>query len=411
MIGVVSAKYALRSLLRHTRRTILSIVGVGIGCSIALIARSWMGGSAEMQIRAVSESGAGHVCVVPVEWPRTRENTLRLVNWHQALDAAKSLPNVNAVAIRARANALLAFGNRTAGIEIVGVDPEAEPEANRIVGKARIEGRYLREDDSGNVVIGRALAERLDVELDDDLYVTLSGRDEIKSAMLTIVGLLETGARDIDSSVCHVTLGDLQRITGYTGPAEISILLDDYKDIESARRELLEKVGEGNTVITWKEANPGFAGNVEGDKAFMTTLVFIIVIVVSLGIASAQLTAVLERRREFAILSALGMKRRQVIGLMTVEALVVGLGGSVIALMVGGGFAHLLATRGVSLAGFFGEELTFGEVLLDPYIYGEFGVWLVWYALAISVIATVVASVYPAWLATKIDPAEALRVV
>jgi len=65
MIGSVSTKYAFRSLLRHPMRSALSMVGVGIGCSIALIATSWMSGAAEMQIRAVSESGAGHLRVMP----------------------------------------------------------------------------------------------------------------------------------------------------------------------------------------------------------------------------------------------------------------------------------------------------------------------------------------------------------
>lgn len=409
MIRSVSAKYAMRSLLSHPMRSILSMTGIGVGCAMALFAMSYVGGEAEWQIRAVSESGAGHISIVPNGWLEKRENTLRLADWEHALAAARSLPGVKAVAIRARANGLLAFGNRTAGVEVTGADPETESRSNRIVYKAKLEGRYLRPDDSGVVVIGRTLARRLDVGLDDDLYVTMAGRDEIQSAMLRIVGILETGSRDIDAAICHVTLTDIERMTGYPGPGEISILLTDYRLIESDRKDLAARLSGSNTVITWEDSNPGLAANVKGDTVFMNALAGIIVIVVALGIASAQLTTALERRHEFAVLSALGMRGGQVVGLVALEALVVGVAGALVALALGGPLTYYLSTHGINFASLIGEG--FGNVLLDPRMYCVFGPWIIWYALAISVTATALVSVYPAWLATRVDPAEAMRKV
>jgi ABC-type lipoprotein release transport system permease subunit len=130
---------------------------------------------------------------------------------------------------------------------------------------------------------------------------------------------------------------------------------------------------------------------------------------VALGIAGAQLTAILERRRELAILTALGMKGRQVIGLIVLEACVIGLGGAGIALLLGGFAAYRLATTGVDLATFMGEDFSFGNILFDPTIYGDFGVWLIWYSLVIAEVATIAASLYPAWLAVKTNPADSLR--
>jgi lipoprotein-releasing system permease protein len=151
------------------------------------------------------------------------------------------------------------------------------------------------------------------------------------------------------------------------------------------------------------------AANVDGDRGFMRALVAIIIIVVGLGIVSAQLTAVMERRREIAVLTAIGMKARQVIGLVVIEAVTIALGGAVIALAIGGSVAHWLATRGVDLRSLMGEDFSFGDVLLDPYIYGDFGSWIIAYALAVSIAATVAASLYPAWIASRVEPADALR--
>ena len=192
MIGRISTQYALRSLRRHPRRALLSVLGAGTGCAIALLSASWMRGGAEMQIRAASESGAGHIRVVPTGWTETRENTRRLPDWNNTLATARALPGVVSVTARARAKGLLAFGNRSAGVEIVGVQPSAEATSNRIVYKSTLTGRYLKPGDTGATVIGAQLAKRLRVEVDDDLFVTLVGRDEMKSAMLRIVGTLNT---------------------------------------------------------------------------------------------------------------------------------------------------------------------------------------------------------------------------
>jgi ABC-type lipoprotein release transport system permease subunit len=364
-----------------------------------------------MEIRSAVESGTGHLRIVPKRWLDKRENSLRIEQWRDAAKAAQTLSGTDVVTMRAYGNALLAFGNRTAGVEMVGVESETEKQLNRIVQRAQFEGRYLEPNDTDKVVIGRVLAERLDVALDDELYVTLSGRDGMCSAMLVIVGLLDTGTSEIDASFCHVTLTELNKITGYEGPGEIALLLKSYQQLQDRRNELADKLPADSTVITWRDINPSFAAGVESDRAFTKILIVIIVIVVALGIAGAQLTAVLERRHELAILTALGMKGRQVVSLIVIEACIVGLGGAVTALLLGGAAAYQLAAKGVDLAAFMGEDFSFGNILFDPTIYGDFGLWLVWYSLAIAEVATIVASLYPAWLAVKTNPADSLRTV
>lgn len=409
MIRPVAVKYAFRSLTRSTRRTALSVVGAGVGCAMGVMATSWIRGGADMQIRAASESGAGHVRIVPLTWPETREHTLRLANWEQTLAAVRAVRGLKVAAPRARTNGLLAFGNRTCGVEIVGVDPEVEQASNRIVRRARIVGRYLRHGDVGKTVVGKAVARRLNVEVDDDLYVTLPGRDGIVSAMFRIVGIIETGSEALDEGICHVLIGDVESTTAYAGPGEVSLLLEDSGLMEDTRRELEAALAGANAVVTWKEVNRDLAANVEGDAAFTKIIVGIIIIVVSLGIAGAQLTAVLERRREFAVMSALGMKGRQFFGLLVLESVAIGILGAFVAMLVGGGIAYLLATKGVNIAKFMGGELSMAGVLFDPVMRGSFGAWIIPYAFCLSIAATVAASLYPAWFATRTNPADALR--
>ena len=102
MIGKVAMRYAYRSLFRHARRTLLSVFGVGVGCAIGLIATAFYAGSAEMQIRAVSESGGGHLRVVPKDWTESRRSSLRIVDSEAAIDSIRALPGTRHAVPRSR---------------------------------------------------------------------------------------------------------------------------------------------------------------------------------------------------------------------------------------------------------------------------------------------------------------------
>jgi ABC-type lipoprotein release transport system permease subunit len=408
VIGTVSVRYAFRSLFRHTRRSLLSVFGVGIGCAIGLVASAFYAGSSAMQVRAVSESGGGHLRVVPENWTESRRNSLRLVETEATLETVRGISQVAIAVPRSRTTGLLAFGNRTTGVEIAGVVPDLEHASNRIVSESTIEGRYLQADDEGNVVVGKSIADRLNVGLDDDLLATISGPDEIASAMFRIVGILSTGNRDLDSTVCHVTLGYLSGLCETPDAGEITVLLKDYRVLDDVRDELSVTLTNSNTVVTWREVNPMIAGNVEGDTAFIRMLSFIIMVVVVLGVASAQLTSFLERRHEFGVLTALGMKGRQIVLLVIIEALMIGVGGAIAALALGAPAAYWLHVKGVNFAELMGD-LNVANVLFEPHIYGQFGPWIITYAFAVSLAATAVASLYPAWFAARVNPASELR--
>ncbi len=402
------SKFAVRTLGRNVRRTLLSVVGIGIGCAIAVFIAAFMRGSDRLRVRGVAESGIGHLRIAAAAWERSRENELRLQAWHRELEAARAVPHVETAAPHARATALLAFGTRVAGVELVGVDPEAEPHTNRLVREVR-EGRYLRPGDRGVTVVGSTIAERLEVELDDDLFLSIVGQGgEVRYAMLRIVGIVNTGSRDIDASICHVTLEDIEEFTGLQGAGEITVTVDDWKHIGGVASRLRRLVPEGDAVLSWKEVVPGIGGDMESDGAFMDLLTAIVVVVVVLGVTSAQLTAILERRREFAVLIALGMKGRQVIRLVLSEAAATGVLGAVVGLLLATPMVYYTATTGINFAALMGEEMAVSGVLFDPTFYSDMGLWMIPHALIVAVMSTLVAAVYPAWYALRTNPTSAL---
>jgi ABC-type lipoprotein release transport system permease subunit len=406
----VSTKYAVRSVGRNARRTALSILGIGIGCALALFTESMNRGRDELFARTGAYSGAGHLRVVPAGWSASRDPRLRLADWHADLAAARTLPGIAAVTVRARAQVLLAMGTHVVPVEMVGVDPENEPRTFRFVQKVQ-RGHYLLSGEQGTVVVGKAIAERLSADLDDEILASAVGKTgDIESAMLRIVGIVSTGSEEFDAGICQVRLDDVERLTGLAGAGEVTAILDDWRATDAARALLAPRLTSGDQALTWGDISPEFKGHMEQDKAASRFISVIILLIVLLGVASAQLAAVLERRREFAVLSAVGMGAVPMVRLVLLEALTLGFAGATVGLALGLPIVWRFARAGLDFRRFMGSGYAFQGVIIEPIIYGDFGVWIVPYVVAVAFGATIIASLYPAWFAARTDPAVALRV-
>lgn len=406
----VEARYAARSVTRNARRTALSIVGVGVGVMLALVMESVNRGRDELFARVGATSGAGHVRIVPAGWRARRDARMRLADPAGALAAARALSGVEAAAPRARAQVLLAMGTHVVPVEVAGVDAEAEALVYRFAGKVA-PGRWLAPGARGEVVVGKAIAERLRSEVGDEVVATAVGSGgSIESLMLRIVGVVATGSDDTDLGVCAAASADVEALTGLGGAGEVAVVLRDWRATDAARGALAAGLKGGDEALTWGEINPEFEGHLQQDAATSRFVSGIILVIVLLGVASAQLAAVLERRREFAVLSALGMRAWRMVRLVVQEAVALGLAGGALGLAAGLPLVWWISVRGLDLRSFMGASYSFQGVIFEPVLYGDVGAWIVPYALAVSVGATVLASLYPAWFAARTDPAAALRV-
>jgi len=406
----VAGRYASRSLRRHLRRSTLAVAGIAIGCVLALVMEGFNRGRDEMFARAGTYSGAGHLRIVPPDWRASRDLTLRLVDWEQDLATAQAVDGVSDVAPRARAQVLLAMGTRVTGVEMVGVDPEHEPVTNRLV-RVMSRGRYLTSADQGALVLGDAIARRLSAEVDDEIFASVVGPGgDIENTMFRIVGIVATGSDVADEMVCQVTLDDLSRFTRRLGAGEIAVTLSDWERTDETRDVLLASLVSGDDVMSWEELNPDFKAHMRQDQASARVVSAIILLIVLLGVTSAQLAAVLERRREFAVLSALGMPTWTMVRLVLFEAVVLGFIGGFAGLALGGPLVWRLAETGIDFSAWMGGGFAFGSALVEPIIYVDFGWWMVPYVFLVALGATIVASLYPATFAARTDPAVALRV-
>lgn len=406
----IATRYAVRSVRRNLRRTALSIVGIAVGCVLALFMESLNRGRGELFSRVGALSGVGHIRVVPAGWRVRRDTRLRLADWKIDVAAARALPGVAVVTTMTRAQVLLAVGTHVVPVEMVGAEPEVEPRTFRYVQHVG-EGRYLRPGETGTLVVGKTIADRLSATVDDDVVATAVGPGgDIQSALFRIVGIVTTGSDDVDSAVCQVPIADLERLTGLGGVGEVSIVLGDYRRTPEARAALAHAVAPGDDVVTMAELAPEIEGHFRQDAASTRFVSAVILFIVLLGVASAQLAAVLERRKEFAVLSALGMSGLRLVRLVIEEAFMLGVAGGLLALAIGVPIVWRLAHVGLDFSRYLGGAYSFQGVLFEPIIFGDFGPWIVPYVFIVAIVATVLASLYPAWHAMRTDPAVVLRV-
>jgi len=171
---------------------------------------------------------------------------------------------------------------------------------------------------------------------------------------------------------------------------------------------LKEVVSPSDDILTWIQVVPAQGGDYQSDKGFMNMLSGTVIIVVILGIAGAQLTAILERRREFAVLIALGMRSSQVVRLILFEAVALAVLGAVLGLLLAWWPIHYTATAGFDFRAILGEELSMSGVLLEAVIYSIPGSWVFAHAFIIAMVSTLIAAIYPALYALRTDPTSAL---
>ena len=188
------------------------------------------------------------------------------------------------------------------------------------------------------------------------------------------------------------------------------MILRDWRRTDELRSKLAPQLAGGDEAMTCAEMNPDFKGHMAQDQRASRVISGIILLIVLLGVTSAQLAAVLERRREFAVLAALGMSGVTMGRVLLLEAVALGLSGGLLGLAVGLPLVWAFATYGLDLSRYSGADFSFSGTLVEPIIYGDFGGWIVPYVFIVALGATLVASLYPARFAVRTSPAVALRV-
>ena len=407
-----------RNVWRNWRRTVIAVIAIALGLALILTFDGMLGGMDQALYGNTVKLQGGHV---QIHAPGFREKANRmplfpLADPGAAAEAALAQPEVVAVAQRIKTGGMVSSREGTMAVVITGMQPEQEAPSVSLVAENVVQGRYLQGNDEDVLLIGQALAERLEVTVGD--RVTLVGRathEQMRRRTMTIVGIYDLGIGELEERMVYISLLEAQTLFGLRdGATEVGIYLEAVGQ-EPPVVERLQTALPGYEVDAWDTLDPTTKEMMELEDQIMSMFGLVILLIAGVGILNLMLMAVFERTREIGVMAAMGMKRWETMVLFLLEGVLIGLLGALVGSLLGGAISAYFGRVGLDFMALYGgvELGEFSELIgmLGDRLYFRIGLGvLVERALTVAVIAAL-ASLYPAWQASRREPAEALHYV
>ena len=403
-------KLAWRNMWRNWRRTTIALVAIVLGLILLLMMDGLIKGSDQAIFGNAVRLYGGNL---QVHAPGYRDKAARLPmlpldDPEAVVQAARALPDVLAVAQRINTAGIIIHRGNSVPVAITAIQPEVEAPIS-LQAENVSQGRFLLPDDGDAIFIGKALADRLQAGVGDN--VTLLGRSKneaMRQHNFTIVGIFDLNTPDAEKGTVFIPLIDAQTLYNLRGQVtEVPIFLKQIGS-EAAVLTALQTQLPTYEVDSWQMLKGDLKDTLTTKFAFTSFFGIIVIIIASIGILNLMLMAVFERTREMGVLAALGMKGRQIMGLFLLEGSLIGVVGAVVGCGLGVLLIALMGSTGIDLS-----KMTTGMgdigVLMSGKLYPMVTAADLLSRAVIVVFITALASLYPAWQASRKEPAQALH--
>ena len=410
-------KMAWRNVWRNWRRTVIAGIAIALGLTLILFFDGMLNGMDEALYGNTVRLQGGNV---QVHAPGFREKAnslplLPLTDPGPMVEAALAQKNVIAASQRIRTGGMVSNREGTLSVAITGIEPEQEASVSMIAENI-VQGRWLKADDEDALLIGQAMAESLEVSVGD--RVTLVGRathQQMRRRTMTIVGIYDIGMSEIEKGLVYISLVEAQTLFDLRDQAtEIAVYLAQVGQ-EPGIVETLRAALPGYEVDAWDTLDPTLKDLMEMEDQIMSVFGLVILLIAGVGILNLMLMAVFERTREIGLLAAMGLKRWETVVLFLLEGVMIGLLGALAGCVLGGAIGAYLGRVGIDWGAICGgiDLREFGDMfgLMGDRLYVRIGLdVLIRRALTVGIISAL-ASLYPAWQASRREPADALHYV
>ena len=335
-------------------------------------------------------------------------------DWPRALQVAEANPHVLGAAPYVESEAYL-NARRSSGALVRGIEPAQEPKVVDI-DKHMLDGKLAElTPGSWNIVLGRELAMTLGVTVGDRVTMVVQQLRATPMGSVPrmrsfhVVGTFELGMEQFDSGLALVNMSDAEKLNDLDGPTGIRLKLDDLFNARPVARELADQLGQVYRVQTWMDTNANLFAALSMEKMVMFIILSLIILVAVINLISMLMMLVTDKQADIAILRTLGATPRSIMGMFMVQGVLVGFVG----IGFGVGFGSLLSWKLPGIIKWI--EHTFHVTFLSPDVYyiSEVPSRLDWHDVGWTALLTftfaLLATLYPAWRASRTQPAQALR--
>lgn len=399
-------RMAMRNLFRQRRRSILTMLTMLGGFVLAAFSIAWVDGSYNTVIQAFTRNRLGHIQIHAgnyLDKPSIYKTIDDLDGIQAALEETESVEQWTP---RLFAYGLGSVGDETTAVKINGIDPVREQAATRFDQKVK-KGRGLSPEADREVVLGEGLARQLKADLGDELVIVSQGADgSIANDAYSIIGFVASGDPMADRMDCYLHLDDAMELMVLEGRVhEIAITVDSLDDVKPGAREIAARLDNDKlSVETWQEFAASFYRAMRADRQGNWITLAVILLIVAVGVLNTVLMSVLERRREYGVLLALGTRGRRLVGLVLGEVLLLAILSILIGCVVAFLINYWVSIEGIRLS----EPFTYGGVTFDV-LKTEINLRSFVLPAVIVLVTAVLVALGPAVMAIRTDPARSMR--
>ncbi len=397
-------KMAYRDLGRNRRRSLFSALALGIGLALLL----WMAAFIQGEIDGSSESAikleSGHLQVRAASYDESKTSlafTDLIADPAAMASKIAAIPQVAVATTRLYANGIVSSGDESLGVRVIGIDPASaanDPYRSGLVG-----GTFLTADDTGGILIGKTLADKVGVKAGDSLTLLINtSNGSVDQQSFTVRGVFSTQVPTYDQTTVLMPLAKAQTFSQAGSHASaIFILLHNRADSAAVAASIQSTQYQ---VLTFEQMNNLLIQFEDLSNSYMWMLYLIVLAITVTVIVNTLVMSVFERTREIGILAAIGMRSGSIMSMFFAESGMLALGGILIGLVLGGLLVAYTTVYGFSIPNFGLTGISQNNVIYTHLTLKD--------TITLSLMAlgvTLVAALYPARLAAGMEPVDALR--
>jgi len=385
----------------------ISMLGIAIAVTVLIVVMSVVNGF-ERELKDRLLAMTAHASIENVDGELASSTAL--------IETAEENPRVRAAAPYVDGQALLVFNTELSGAELRGIEPRLEDAVSGVGGVMQAGRLDDLEAGSFNIVLGAELASALKVGIGDKVTVTLAQGRVTPAGVIPrtkrfkVSGLYRVGMYEFDRRLAFINIGDAQKLYLKKGTVTgVRLAVTEIYEAPAIVREVALAHGELVLVSDWTRRHVNFFRSIQITKSILFVILLMVIAVAAFNIVSTLVMVVKDKQADIAILRTIGARPSSILRIFVTQGSIVGIAGTLAGVALG----VLLALNLESIVGFF--ESVFGIKFLaaDVYFISDLPSELRYGdVLKIAILALVLAlisTLYPAWVAARTAPAEALR--
>ncbi|NOZ34205.1 MAG: ABC transporter permease [Chlorobi bacterium] len=403
-----SFKIARRNIWRNKRRTIITAASIFFAVFFAVIMRSMQTGTYAEMIKNVVSSYTGHIQIHKKGYWNDKIINNTFPENTKLEKTVAEIPGVEKVIPRLESFALASFKEQTKGSIVIGIDPEKENNMTKLADKV-VSGNYLSNTNKG-VLVAEKLASFLKLKVGDTLVLMGQGYHAATAAgKYPVKGIIHLNAPDLNNKMVYINLSEAQDL--YSAPnmlSSLSILIKNSDDLEAVKTAVTDKINpEKFEVMTWEEILPELKQAIESDNISGQFMLGILYMIVGFGVFGTIVMMTTERKKEFGVIIALGMKKIKLATIIFYETLLLGLVGIFTGLAASLPIIFYFSKNPVPITGNAGKAYeSFG---FDPILAFSTHLHFMISQIIIVFCIVLIAYIYPFIKILKINPVKSMR--